>query len=321
MTIETLTTKSITKAVELLTAGDIVALPTETVYGLAADSYNTTAIDKIYTIKGRPKFNPLIAHVADLEMAMQHAVFCNKAKILAEYFWAGPLTLVLPLKKNSSISSRASAGLSTIALRKPHGVIAEIAQILNRPLVAPSANSSGFLSATTAQAVYNDLGDKLPLILDGGTCDIGLESTIIKIDATGNIYLLRAGGLAIEQIEQKIQQKLITLNIAQAIEAPGMLKSHYAPNKIIRMNANEIYNGELLLAFGKDRAINSENAAYYLNLSPEGNLIEAAYNLFDYLHKLDNLLNNAIIAVEPIPNYGLGVAINDRLIRASANKD
>lgn len=321
MSIELLTDDNIALAAKLLDSGDIVALPTETVYGLAADSYNEKAIAKIFAVKGRPLFNPLISHVADLEMANKFAIFCNKAEKLAQKFWPGPLTLVLPVRDDTKISSLARAGLPSVAIRNPHGVIAKLSNMLERPLVAPSANRSGFLSPTTAQAVYEDLGSKIPLIIDGGACKVGVESTVIKINEEGEAFLLRAGGLAVEDIEDCLQQKLKAITVQKAIEAPGMLVSHYSPNKAIRINATSVNEGELLLAFGKSRISGFEKAAYCLNLSPSGDLVEAASNLFDYLHKLDNLKGDKVIAVEPISNEGLGQAINDRLQRAAAPKD
>ena len=306
------------RALALLRAGEIVAIPTETVYGLAGDATNGSAVARIFEAKGRPRFNPLIAHVADMEMAARIARFDPLSRKLAEKFWPGPLTLVLPLLPNSSIHPLATAGLDTIALRMPRGFGGELIARLGHPLAAPSANSSGRISATTAQAVAGDLGARIPLIVDGGPTPVGLESTIVKADGA-RLRLLRPGGIAAEEIEAVAGMELQRGGKA-GVEAPGMLASHYAPGAAVRLNAREVMPGEALLAFGVERAGHSHRAVAELNLSPTGDLREAAANLFSHLMELDRS-GAATIAVEPIPQQGLGEAINDRLARAAAPRD
>ena len=306
------------RALALLRAGEIVAIPTETVYGLAGDATNGSAVARIFEAKGRPRFNPLIAHVADMEMAARIARFDPLSRKLAEKFWPGPLTLVLPLLPNSSIHPLATAGLDTIALRMPRGFGGELIARLGHPLAAPSANSSGRISATTAQAVAGDLGARIPLIVDGGPTPVGLESTIVKADGA-RLRLLRPGGIAAEEIEAVAGMELQRGGKA-GVEAPGMLASHYAPGAAVRLNAREVMPGEALLAFGVERAEHSHRAVAELNLSPTGDLREAAANLFSHLMELDRS-GAATIAVEPIPQQGLGEAINDRLARAAAPRD
>jgi L-threonylcarbamoyladenylate synthase len=306
----------IARAVALLGMGEIVGLPTETVYGLAADATNGLAVAKIYAAKGRPSFNPLICHVASLAMAETIGAFDPLSRRLANTCWPGPLTLVVPLRESAGISGLVTAGLPTIALRMPLGVAGEIITLLGRPLAAPSANTSGRISATSADAVNADLGASVPLILDGGAAPVGLESTIVKVES-GKAYLLRPGGLAAEEIEAVIGMKLLRIDQRASIESPGMLESHYAPKASLRMNASDVKEGEALLAFGNKRASGAGSARAILNLSPSGNLHEAAANLFAYLRQLDASGASAI-AVESIPEEGLGEAINDRLRRAAA---
>jgi L-threonylcarbamoyladenylate synthase len=306
----------IARAVAQLGMGEIVGLPTETVYGLAADATNGLAVAKIYAAKGRPSFNPLICHVASLAMAETIGAFDPLSRKLAHAFWPGPLTLVLPLRENAGISGLVTAGLSTIALRMPRGVAGEIITLLGKPLAAPSANTSGSISATSAHAVNADLGASVPLILDAGPAPVGLESTIVKVE-NGQALLLRPGGLAADEIGNVIGMKLMRSSQRAAIEAPGMLESHYAPKAALRMNAVDVSGGEALLAFGGTRAAGAVSSKAMLNLSPSANLHEAAANLFAYLRQLDTGGASAI-AVEPIPEEGLGEAINDRLRRAAA---
>lgn len=310
---------SLTVAAEALGKGHLVALPTETVYGLAADASNGSAVAGIFAAKGRPHFNPLIAHMASLEMAERYVHFDALSRKLAEQFWPGPLTLVLPLREGSDIHPLVTAGLTTLAVRMPRGSVRDIITALDRPLAAPSANSSGRISATSAQAVQDDLGSKIDLIVDGGACLVGLESTIVKVE-DGQIFLLRPGGLAAEEIEAFIGQSLHRLDQRAAIQAPGMMASHYAPNAAMRLNISEIHDGEALLAFGPERAGYSERAKMILNLSPIGDLHEAAVHLFDYMKRLD-AAGITTIAVEPVPHHGLGEAINDRLSRAAAPRE
>jgi L-threonylcarbamoyladenylate synthase len=296
------------KAAEILRGGGLVAFPTETVYGLGADATNDLAVARIYEAKGRPQFNPLIAHVSDVEAAFALAEFTGAALTLAARFWPGPLTLVLPRKAGCSVSLLASAGLSSVALRVPqHSLALELIRETGRPIVAPSANPSGRISPTTAQHVRDGLGNKVDMILDGGPCAVGLESTIVSLlDDTPR--LLRAGGLAREKIEEALGRKL-EAPVAGPLHAPGQLESHYAPRAVMRLNATEWREGEARLGFG---ALDAP-----LNLSHNGDLVEAAANLFSMLHQMD-ASGSSTIAVARIPETGLGEAINDRLRRAAA---
>jgi L-threonylcarbamoyladenylate synthase len=305
----------IARAVAALAAGDIAALPTETVYGLAADASNGLAVAKIYAAKGRPSFNPLICHVSSLGMARQFGVFDPLSEHLAKAFWPGPLTLVVPMREGAGVDPLVTAGLTTIALRAPRGVASEIIALLGRPIAAPSANTSGRISATTAQAVSDDLGACVPLVLDGGPSPVGLESTIVKVEY-GKVRLLRPGGVPAEEIESLLGMELKRGELGM-VEAPGMLESHYAPRARLRLNADQVFPGEALLAFGSAGAAGAENASHALNLSEAGDLTEAAANLFAHLLALDKSGADAI-AVEPVPMRGLGEAINDRLARAAA---
>lgn len=305
------------RALALLEGGDVVAIPTETVYGLAGDATNGVAVARIFEAKGRPRFNPLIAHVADLAMASRIADFDPLSARLAEAFWPGPLTLVLPQRVENGIHPLVTAGLDTIALRMPKGFGGELIARLGRPLAAPSANSSGRISATTAEAVAADLGKRIKLVVDGGATPVGLESTIVKIE-DGKLRLLRPGGIAAEDIEAAAGVRL--LRGVAGIEAPGMLASHYAPGASMRLNVGKIAGGEALLAFGRHRAEGWQDAVAVRNLSEAGDLREAATNLFAYMQALDRS-GAATIAVEPIPFDGLGEAINDRLARAAAPRD
>lgn len=304
-------------ALALLESGDVVAIPTETVYGLAADATNGVGVARIFEAKGRPRFNPLIAHVADLAMAERIALFDPLSKRLAQAFWPGPLTLVLPQRSGNGIHPLVTAGLDTIALRMPRGFGGELIARLGRPLAAPSANSSGRISATTAEAVAADLGPRIKLVVDGGATPVGLESTIVKVEG-GRLRLLRPGGIAAGDIEAVAGMAL--LRGAAGIEAPGMLASHYAPGAAVRVNARKIAKGEALLAFGGRRAEGWQDAAALRNLSVSGDLREAASNLFAHMQDLDRS-GAKTIAVEPIPFEGLGEAINDRLLRAAAPRD
>lgn len=303
------------RALALLAAGDVVAIPTETVYGLAADATHGEAVARIYERKGRPRFNPLIAHVASREMARQVADFSPLAERLADAFWPGPLTLVLPLAKGSPVHSLVTAGLDTVAVRMPAGFPGDLIGRFGRPLAAPSANRSGRVSATDAQAVLEEFGDMIPLVVDGGATAIGVESTIVKVAPDG-LVLLRPGGLAADDIEAVAGQPLLR-EADGKIQAPGMLASHYAPASAIRLHVSTVRPGENLLAFGPRRAMGAERAARTLNLSRQGDLREAAANLFSHLRRLD-AGQGTTISVEPIPAHGLGEAINDRLARAAA---
>jgi L-threonylcarbamoyladenylate synthase len=308
-------------AVRCLKAGGLVAFPTETVYGLGADATDGKAIARLYEAKGRPAFNPLIAHVADLAAARALARFDADAERLAEAFWPGPLTLVLPKTASCPVAELATAGLDSIAVRVPkHAVARQILAAFGRPIVAPSANRSGHVSPTTAAHVLADLRGRIDLIVDGGATPVGVESTIIA--CLGAPALLRPGGLAREAIERVLARPLAEPPPGIAAEddaplAPGMLASHYAPRTPLRRDARRVERSEVLLAFGPAPVEGAESANAVLNLSPRGDLIEAAANLFSHLRALDAAGAKAI-AVMPIPHDGLGEAINDRLARAAA---
>lgn len=308
---------AIREAVSVLSAAQPIALPTETVYGLAADATTPAAITSIYETKGRPRFNPLICHMSDLAMAERYAIFDPISRRLAEAFWPGPLTLVLPLKPESDIHPLATAGLDTVGIRVPKGFAGDLIRAFGRPLAAPSANTSGKISATDADHVEADLGNRIRLILDAGPSAVGVESTIVKVE-NGEMRLLRPGGLAAADIERVAGQRLKRKRTASAaIEAPGMLASHYAPGAAVRLDANEIAAGEALIRFAEQPVAGEENAAIVLDLSPRGDLKEAAANLFAFMKRAD-ASGAASIAFTPIPDEGLGEAINDRLRRAAA---
>ncbi|MFC4625662.1 L-threonylcarbamoyladenylate synthase [Daeguia caeni] len=311
---------AISRAVDVLRCGGLVAIPTETVYGLAADAANGEAVAGIFAAKGRPSFNPLIAHVSCIAMAERHVDFDPVSRALAERFWPGPLTLVLPVKDVQAtgrpVHPLVTAGLATLAVRMPEGRVRDVIKTLDSPVAAPSANTSGRISPTSAEAVAADLGGKIDLILDAGPCGVGVESTIVKIEGD-TAHLLRPGGLAAEEIEKFLGQRLIRADHAAAIQAPGMMASHYAPDAAVRLNVSAVLPGEALLAFGPNRVSGAEHAKAVLNLSESGSLREAASNLFDFMRRLDQSGASAI-AVEPIPVEGLGEAINDRLKRAAA---
>ncbi len=294
-------------------------MPTETVYGLAADATNGEAVARIFEAKGRPRFNPLIAHVSGLAMAREQAEFPPLALKLAEAFWPGPLTLVLPKLATSPVHPLVTAGLDTLALRMPRSDFARaLIEETGRPLAAPSANRSGRISATTAADVAAELGDRIPLVVDGGPTDVGVESTIVIVEGE-RLVLLRPGGIASDEIEALTSVRPQPPRSAQ-IQAPGMLASHYAPEAAMRLDVTEVRPGEALLAFGPDRAEGAEKAVAMRNLSSSGDLREAASALFSALRELDGA-GASSIAVEPIPRTGLGEAINDRLARAAAPRD
>lgn len=305
-------------ALALLEAGEVVAIPTETVYGLAADATNGIGVARIFEAKGRPRFNPLIAHVCDMAMAEKIGVFDPLSRKLAEKFWPGPLTLVLPLRADAGIHPLVTAGLGTIALRMPKGFGAGLIAQLGRPLAAPSANASGRISPTSAAAVSASLGKRIRLVVDGGATPVGLESTIVKVE-DGKVRLLRPGGTTADAIEAAIDARLLRGGAA-GIQAPGMMASHYAPGAAVRLGARHVDEGEALLAFGPVRAQAWNKAVAVKNLSETGDLREAASNLFAYLQELD-LSGAGTIAVEPVPFEGLGEAINDRLARSAAPRD
>ncbi len=297
----------IDEAARLLNAGRLVAFPTETVYGLGADATNDRAVAAVFEAKGRPRFNPLIVHVADLGMAKMLAVFDGRAHRLALRFWPGPLTLVLPRAPDSPVSQLASAGLDTVALRWPaHGMAEALIRTAGRPLVGPSANRSGRLSPTMAAHAAAELGKRASMVLDGGPCRLGLESTVIAL-APDMAALLRPGALDAEAVEAEIGPLADPVRPEGAAPrpSPGMLLRHYAPDTPLRMDAVAARPGEAMLGFGA--------VAGDLNLSPSADLAEAAANLFAMLRRLDGRDG---IAVAPIPEHGLGRAINDRLRRA-----
>ena len=291
---------TIAEAARLVLAGEPVAVPTETVYGLAADATNSRAVARIYEAKGRPSFNPLIVHVRDIEEARRIAELRPRVGALAEAHWPGPLTIVAPLRDDSAIAPLVTAGLPTIGIRVPaHRAIQALLRAVGRPLAAPSANASGTISPTRADHVLRSLGGGIKLIVDDGPSPGGIESTIVA-EAGGQLRLLRRGPIEVREAD---------LNSGSAIEAPGQLASHYAPSKPLRLNAIDATADEFLIGFGR---VDGD-----LNLSPSGDLLEAAARLFDLLHQADASAKSRI-AVAPIPEQGLGAAINDRLKRAAA---
>ena len=307
-----------------LASGGLVAFPTETVYGLGADAGNGEAVARLYAAKGRPAFNPLIAHVASVAAACKLARFDAAADRLAAAFWPGPLTLVLPKARCCPVADLATAGLDSIAVRVPaHPSAAEILRTFGGPVVAPSANRSGHVSPTTAAHVLADLGGQIDVIIDGGATPVGLESTIVACLGESVVapVLLRPGGVPRAAIEGVLGRALADAMAAatgkNAPRAPGMLASHYAPRTPLRLGAKEVGASEALLAFGPALAVGASGAVKVLNLSARGDPIEAAANLFSHLRALDAAGAKAI-AVMPIPHDGFGEAINDRLRRAAA---
>ncbi len=300
---------AIDEAVRILRDGGLVAMPTETVYGLAANAASPDAVARLYDAKARPRFNPLIAHVDGPDMARREARLDGAAAFLAGFYWPGPLTLVLPVAATGQTCDLARSGLDTIALRHPgHSVAHDLITAFGGPLVAPSANRSGRISPVTAREVAAELGDRVDLILDGGRCPVGLESTIV--DMTGAApFLLRPGGLATEALDRFLGMPLSRpASDPDRPRAPGQMSRHYAPEATLRLDALEAGPGEALLGFGP---VSSAT----LNLSPGADLREAAANLFTMLRRLDAV--HSRIAVSPIPHRGLGEAINDRLERAA----
>ncbi|MCL4132825.1 UNVERIFIED_CONTAM: hypothetical protein GTU68_027003 [Idotea baltica] len=310
---QTLTASSadLARAADLLAQGESVAFPTETVYGLGGDARSGPAVARVYEAKGRPAFNPLIAHVPDIETAQRLVRWSHMADRLALAFWPGPLTLVLPLREGHGIAPLVTAGLDTLAVRVPaHPTARALLRAYDGPLAAPSANPSGRISPTTAAHVLAGLGGRIAAVIDDGACGVGLESTIIGL-ADDTPRLLRPGGLPAEPIEAALGRELLRHNASDALSAPGQLLSHYAPKATLRLNAEVARTDEVLLGFGQ--------VSGDLNLSRNGDLTEAAANLFGHLHELD--LTGRPIAVAPIPDHGLGAAINDRLRRAAAPRD
>jgi L-threonylcarbamoyladenylate synthase len=311
-------------AARALAQGGLVAFPTETVYGLGADAANPAAIARLYQAKGRPAFNPLIAHVFDLEAARRIGRFDAPALALAEAFWPGPLTLVLPKTPGCPVADLATAGLDTVAIRIPaHPVARQILHRFGGAVVAPSANLSGHVSPTTAPHVRSDLEGRIDLIIDGGPVEVGVESTIVGCFEAP--MLLRPGGVPRDEIERVLGYPLkqpapdADHDTGQPL-APGMLASHYAPRSRVRLDAGKVEAGEALLAFGPKMPPGTDGAAAVMNLSACGDLAEAAANLFGYLRALDAAAARAI-AVMPVPQEGLGEAINDRLRRAAMGRE
>jgi L-threonylcarbamoyladenylate synthase len=308
--IETATPAAIAIGGALLREGRLVAFPTETVYGLGADATNDRAVAAIFEAKGRPSFNPLIVHVAEAADIEKLVVVDARTRAVIARFWPGPLTLVLPRSKDSPVSLLASAGLDTVAVRLPdHPVAQAVIRAAGRPIAAPSANRSGAVSPTLAEHVAESLGTRVNLILDGGPCRVGVESTVLDLSGT-EPALLRPGGVPVEALEAALGCRLVRpTDHADAPKSPGMLASHYAPGLPVRLNVTAPQAGDAVLGLG--------DMDCTLNLSPTGDLEEAAANLFAMLRALDRADFSAI-AVAPIPEHGLGLAINDRLRRAAA---
>jgi L-threonylcarbamoyladenylate synthase len=305
------------RAATLLREGRLVAFPTETVYGLGADATNDRATASIFEAKGRPTFNPLIIHLPDAASVVPFVQWNPLAQKLADLFWPGPMTLILPRAKDSRVSLLVSAGLDTIAARVPdHPIARDLLRRVALPIAAPSANASGKLSPTLAEHVLDSLGDHVDLIIDGGSTKIGVESTVI--DLSGAVpTILRHGGITREMLEKAIGQVAEAAPVAdpsKGLKSPGQLSSHYAPQLPVRLNADKAFDGEAFLCFGPNAP---QGGAVRMNLSESGNLAEAAANLFSMLRKLDRPSLTGI-AVMPIPHEGLGAAINDRLERAAA---
>ena len=306
---------AIEEAAKLLKRGELVAFPTETVYGLGGNARNDQAVAAIFAAKGRPRFNPLIVHVRDADEAEQYAVMHEPARALAKTFWPGALTLVLPRRADCALSALVSAGLDTVALRVPsHPVAMRLLELAGLPLAAPSANPSGQVSATTTAHVAEGFGNRIGMILDGGATPLGIESSVIGF-RDGQPLLLRPGATAREAIE-KIVGSLAAPQSSQ-VQSPGQLESHYAPRAMLRLNAKDVRADEALLAFGPDVP---PGARVALNLSPTADLDDAAANLFAMLRALDKT-GAERIAVMPVPERGFGEAINDRLRRAAAPRE
>lgn len=303
--------QGIRRAAALLGKGALVSFPTETVYGLGANACDDRAVARIFAAKNRPAFNPLIVHLPTIEAVQDYALLKGAALDLAHAFWPGPLTLVLPIHPDSGLSKLVSAGLPTVAIRVPgHPLAQGLLVQAGVPVAAPSANPSGRISPTTADHVADGLTGRIEAILDGGPCDVGVESTIMGFDPEPT--LLRPGGIPVEAIEAALDLPVQRRASGATVSAPGQLASHYAPRAMVRLNATERRAGERLLGFG---AVQAD-----LNLSPSGDLIEAAANLFSMLHQLD-AGGDAPIAVSPVPDQGMGRAINDRLRRAAAPRE
>ncbi|MBO9508272.1 L-threonylcarbamoyladenylate synthase [Thalassospira sp. A3_1] len=319
LTIRPYSEGALTQAAAKLRAGELVAFPTETVYGLGADATNDDAVAGIFAAKQRPSFNPLISHFPDRDAAAQHAVFDARADKLADAFWPGALTLVLPKRDDSTVSQLTTAGLPSIAVRVPaHDMARALLRAVGRPIAAPSANRSGRISPTTAAHVAASLGNAIGMILDGGPCGVGLESTVIDL-TTDQVVMLRPGGITLDQVAEVLGTDVVMAETDDnAPKSPGMLTSHYAPGLPVRLNADapdqKKYGHEILLAFGDCVTKGFDKVLW---LSKTGDDREAAANLFAKLHEADQPRFDGI-AIAPIPDTGLGLAINDRMKRASA---
>ncbi|KAF0183897.1 MAG: tRNA threonylcarbamoyladenosine biosynthesis protein [Hyphomonadaceae bacterium] len=307
--------ENIDLALEILRGGGSIGLPTETVYGLASDATNATAIANIFAVKNRPQFNPLISHVSGLEMALEYGVFSEIAQKLAKAFWPGPLTIVVPRRADCAICDLACAGLETVALRAPkHPAAQEIITRFGKPIAAPSANISGSISPTSASDVLAELGGKIEIIIDGGNCEIGLESTVVAVIGD-EVTLLRHGSVGIEELASVagVEVNIANLHDENSPKSPGMMLRHYAPKTQVRLDAASASEDEVFISFG---TAPPTSIGKIIHLSPSGNLTEAAANLYAALREADKLGAKAI-AIAPIPNIGIGAAINDRLGRAS----
>ncbi len=303
---------NVIKGAEIIKNGGLVAFPTETVYGLGANIFNSKAVAGIFEAKGRPSFNPLISHVSSVDEIKEFVVADERALFLAQKFWPGPLTFVLPRIDENPSLDLVCAGLKTMTVRCPnHKVALELIKTAGVPIAAPSANRSQSISPTTADAVYESLGDRVDMILDGGQCEVGVESTILDL-TTSSAVLLRAGGVTKEQIEEALNEKvLVSDGNPNKPTSPGQMLKHYAPNKKFRINAEKPLEGELYIGFGEKYDFGE------MNLSKKGDLREAASNLFLFMRMADKNDNYSSIAMAPIPNEGVGLAINDRIKRAS----
>lgn len=325
--VKTASAESIAEAAQRLRQGDLVVIPTETVYGLGANALDGKAVARIFEAKNRPSFNPLIVHVADKHEAEKYAIMDDRAKAVAAQFWPGPLTLVLPRRMESGISDLVSAGLPTIALRVPaHLTARQLLKQAGIPVAAPSANASGEPSATTPQHVIDSLGDRVPFILADGACKVGLESTVL--DLTGDMpAILRPGAISAEDLEPVLGAVAYEHGETDKPKSPGLLLKHYAPSIPVRLRAVDVEPGEALLAFGSTRFMGIKGGGFakdlpeesFRNLSESGDLHEAAANLFSMLRALDNSVNKGI-AVMDIPRAGVGIAILDRLERAARGR-
>ncbi|MBL1419194.1 MAG: threonylcarbamoyl-AMP synthase [Alphaproteobacteria bacterium] len=314
--------QNLKEAGKAIRRGELVVFPTETVYGLGADATSDKAVAAIYKAKGRPSHNPLIVHITSLEQAQKYGKFDDRAKKLAAKFWPGPMSLIVKRTENCSLSEIVSAGGDTVALRMPaHPISRQLLEAANVPVAAPSANLSGGISPTLPEHVKQGLGDKIFMLIDGGACLVGVESSVISVLPNESVKILRPGSIDANDVAQllgePIEQSQQSKSAHDILISPGLLSSHYAPKVSLRMNVNQPHKNEAYLAFGKHGFSN-----HSLNLSPSQNLHEAAQNLFAMLHALDAYCveNKFSIAVAPIPNTSIGIAINDRLTRAAAPK-